>query len=61
MQRIQGKEQTHGEGVTEQRQNIGHAGFEFFLQETFLPKCDYVIANSSDIFSAVVYIGIHYL
>lgn len=32
-----------------------------FLQETFLPKSDYVTANSSDIFSAVVYMGIHYL
>lgn len=31
-----------------------------FLQETFFPKCDYVIANSSDIFSAVAYMVIHY-
>lgn len=42
--------------------------FFFFLQETFLPKSDYAIANSSDIFSAifpaifsVVYMAIHYL
>lgn len=35
--------------------------FFFFYRKPFLPKSDYVIANGSDIFSALVYMDIHYL
>lgn len=49
-----------GKGLVTKRQNIGHVFF-LFLQETFWLKSDYVIANSSDIFSDVVCRGIRYL
>lgn len=35
--------------------------FFFSLLETILLKSDYIIANSGGIFSAAVYMGIHYL
>lgn len=80
VQRIPGKEWAHWGRVTEQRQNIGHAGrhltcpssrgflhflplFFFFFPrlETILLKSDYIRANSGGIFSAAVYMGIHYI